>query len=492
MLLREKLYLNYKNSNKEKIKMNKIILAAFLSFIPSMAFAQGTVDSGDTSWLLVSSLLVLMMTIPGLALFYGGLVKRDNVLTTLMQSVGVAVVVSVVWPLIGYSLAFSEGNSFIGGLGNIALENVTSTSTVGTIPESVFVVFQMTFAIITIALLFGAVADRIKFISVLVFTPLWLILVYAPIAHWVWGPGGFIGGIGREGYEGFLGMGEALDFAGGTVVHINSGVAGLIAAIVIGRGIKTRKDPSTQNNLILSVIGTGLLWVGWFGFNAGSALSAGTSAGMAMLVTNSAAGMAAVFWMFFEMIDKGKISVQGTLSGIVAGLVAITPAAGFVDFKASLVIGGVAGVICYLAVTHLKNILKYDDALDVFSLHGVGGIVGAILVGVFANPEIGGAAGALYGDEKRIFAQLLSVVVTLVYSGSVTLILLLIVKTLFGLRVDPRVEYWGLDLAHHGETIAEYNENLPKTYPLGKTPQKKVSVKAKSKPKPKVKAKKKT
>lgn len=440
-----------------------ILLLSFVT-LPNIAIAAENPDSGDTAWLLVSALLVLIMTVPGLALFYGGLVKRDNVLTTLMQSVGVCVVVSVVWPVIGYSLAFTEGNSFIGGLDKMMLSGVTSDSLVGTIPESVFIVFQMTFAVITLALLFGAVADRIKFTSVLIFTPLWLILVYAPVCHWVWGSGGFIGGVDLEGYDGFLGMGEALDFAGGTVVHINSGIAGLIAAVVIGRGLKTRRDPSTSNNLILSVIGTGLLWVGWFGFNAGSALSAGSSAGMAMLVTNSAAGIGALVWMGFELVDKGKISVQGTLSGIVAGLVAITPAAGFVDFGASLIIGGASGGICYLAVSHLKNLLKYDDALDVFSLHGIGGIVGAILVGVFANPDIGGAAGALYGNETRIIAQILSIVVTIAYSGTVTLILLLVIKTLFGLRVDPRVEYWGLDLAHHGETIAEYNENLPKEY----------------------------
>ncbi|NQZ14184.1 MAG: ammonium transporter [Alphaproteobacteria bacterium] len=465
--------------------LKKLSIFLFFLLISSPSYAQANaLDSGDTAWLLVASLLVLMMTVPGLALFYGGLVKRDNVLTTLMQAVGVCVVVSVVWPVIGYSLAFTEGNSFVGGLDKFLLSGVTSDSMTGTIPESVFITFQMTFAVITIALLFGAVADRIKFTSVLIFTPLWLILVYAPVAHWVWGPGGFIGGVDREGYEGFLGMGEALDFAGGTVVHINSGVAGLVAAIVLGRGMKTRRDPSTSNNLILSVIGTGLLWVGWFGFNAGSALSAGTSAGMAMLVTNAAAGIAALVWMLFEMFDKGKISVQGTLSGIVAGLVAITPAAGFVDFGGSLFIGGASGAICYLAVTHLKNILKYDDALDVFGLHGIGGIVGAVLVGVFANPDIGGAAGALYGNETRIFAQILSVVVTMAYSGVVTLILLMVVKTFFGLRVDPQVEYWGLDLAHHGETISEYTENLPDYYKKETTAKKKRPAKKAAKKKP--------
>jgi Amt family ammonium transporter len=443
-----------------------ISLLSLFCLAPSLGWAQTTTtpDSGDTAWLLVSSLLVLMMTVPGLALFYGGLVKRDNILTTLMQAIGVCVVVSVVWPVIGYSLAFTEANGFIGGLDKFMLDGVTPNSLTGTIPESVFIVFQMTFAVITVALLFGAVADRIKFTSVLIFTPLWLLVVYAPIAHWVWGPGGFIGGIGLDGYEGFLGKGDALDFAGGTVVHINSGIAGLIAAIVLGRGMKTRRDPSTPNNLILSVIGTGLLWVGWFGFNAGSALAAGTSAGMAMLVTNSAAGMAAIVWMACEHFGRGKISVQGSLSGIVAGLVAITPAAGFVDFEASLYIGALSGLVCYFAVSHLKDLLKYDDALDVFGLHGVGGIVGAVLVGVFANPEIGGAAGWLYGNSTQVTAQILSVVVTIIYSGVMTLILLLIIRKIFGLRVDPRVEYWGLDLAHHGETIAEYNENLPDIY----------------------------
>lgn len=432
---------------------------------PSVAHAQTGFDSGDTAWMLVSALLVLMMTVPGLALFYGGLVKRDNILSTLIQSVAVAVVVSVVWPVIGYSLAFTEGSMFIGSLDKVMLNGVMPDSAVGTIPETVFIIFQLTFAIITVALLVGAVADRIKFTSLIVFIPIWVIAVYAPIAHWVWGPGGFIGGIDLEGYEGFLGYGEALDFAGGTVVHINSGVAGLVAAIVMGRGMKTRRDPSTPNNLILSVMGTGLLWVGWFGFNAGSSLSAGGGAGYAMLVTNSAAGMAAVAWMALEYLRNGKISVQGTLSGVVAGLVAITPAAGFVDFQASLVIGLVSAVVCYLSVEHLKEKLKYDDALDVFGLHGVGGIVGAILVGVFANPEIGGAAGSLYGDDHRVIAQILSVIVTIVYSGGVTLVILLAIRAVMGIRVDPYVEYWGLDLAHHGESIHEFEAHLPKKLP---------------------------
>lgn len=449
---------------------NFIYFIVLLFLFPSSAFAtEASFDSGDTAWMLVSALLVLMMSVPGLALFYGGLVKRDNVLSTLAQTLAVAVAVSVVWPVIGYSLAFTSDNFFVGGLDKFMLGGITPESAVGTIPETIFIIFQMTFAIITAALLVGAVADRIKFTSLLVFIPIWIIVVYAPIAHWVWGPGGFIGGIDLDEYRGFLGFGEALDFAGGTVVHINSGVAGLIAAIVLGRGMKTRRDPSTSNNLILSIIGTGLLWVGWFGFNAGSALSAGTSAGYAMLVTNSAAGAATLVWMALDHFTKGKMSVQGMLSGVVAGLVAITPAAGFVDFQASLIIGVASSLICYFAVGYLKELLKYDDALDVFGLHGVGGIIGAILVGVFANPEIGGAAGMLYGNDERLIAQILSVLVTALYSGFVTFILLMMIKAIMGLRVSPQVEYYGLDLAHHGETIVEFEEGLPKKLPKTST-----------------------
>ncbi|MCB1532059.1 MAG: ammonium transporter [Alphaproteobacteria bacterium] len=454
-------------------KLFAFTLVGFLT-MAAPAFAQDTgFDSGDTSWMLVSSLLVLMMTVPGLALFYGGLVKRDNVLSTLIQSLAVAAVVSVIWPILGYTLAFTDGSMFIGGLDKFMLAGVTPDSAVGTIPESVFIIFQLTFAIITAALLVGAVADRIKFTSLLIFIPIWIVVVYAPIAHWVWGPGGYIGGIGLDGYEGMFGMGEALDFAGGTVVHINSGVAGLVAAIVLGRGMKTQRDASTSTNLILSVIGTGLLWVGWFGFNAGSALSAGGSAGFAMLVTNVSAGTATVIWMGFEYLHKGKISVQGTLSGVVAGLVAITPAAGFVDFNGALIIGAMSGVICYLAVTYLKELLKYDDALDVFGLHGVGGIVGAVLVGILANPNIGGAAGTAYGNDMRLGAQIISVIMTASYSGVATYILLQVIRALMGLRVSPYVEYWGLDLAHHGETIAEYETHLPKKLPGTPSPKQK-------------------
>lgn len=438
------------------------LIQSFLFSIPLVAMmampalAQDTpaFDSGDTAWMLVSALLVLMMTVPGLALFYGGLVKKDNILATLMQSVAIAAIVSVVWPIIGYSLAFTENNMFIGGLDLLMLNGLTPDSASGTIPESVFIIFQMTFAIITIALLVGAVADRIKFSTVLVFTPLWLILVYAPITHWVWGPGGWIGGIGLEDYEGILGYGEALDFAGGTVVHINSGVAGLVAALVIGRSLNPSQGPSDSSNLVMSVIGAGMLWVGWFGFNAGSALAAGAGAGYAMLVTNAAAGAAAVVWILVEMLHKGgKASVHGAVSGLVAGLVAITPAAGFVDFQGSLILGASSGLFCYVAVTYLKHLLRVDDALDVFALHGIGGIVGAVLVGVLANPDIGGAAGTLYGGEGQLMAQIISIVVVAVYSAVVTAVLLFILRFTIGLRVQPKEEYEGLDLALHGQNV---------------------------------------
>ncbi len=446
------------------LKKTASLLAFSLCLLPALAHAQETAppafNSGDTAWMLVSSLLVLMMTIPGLALFYGGLVKKDNVLATLMQSLAVCAIVSIIWPVLGYSLAFSEGTGFIGGTSKAMLAGVTPQSASGTIPESVFIMFQGTFAIITTALLVGAVADRIKFTSLLVFTPLWVLAVYAPICHWVWGPGGFLGGLGLTGYAGFMGMGTALDFAGGTVVHINSGVAGLVAALIIGRSLRANKNPSTSNNLILSVVGTGLLWVGWFGFNAGSALTAGGLAGHAMLVTNTAAAVAATVWMLIELAHKGKASVQGTTSGVVAGLVAITPAAGFVDFSGALIIGLLAGALCYLTVTYFKSMMKLDDALDVFAIHGIGGIVGALLVGVLANPAIGGAAGLLYGGENQLMAQILSVAVVMIYSGAVTATLLIAINAVMGLRVDPRVEYHGLDVALHGETINEFNEGL--------------------------------
>lgn len=431
-------------------------LAVALAATPALA-QESPINSGDTAWMLVSSLLVLMMVVPGLALFYGGLVKRDSVLATLMQTVAVCCIVSILWPAIGYSLAFTEGFGFVGGFEKYMLNGITPASIAGaapTIPETVFIVFQLTFAAITTALLFGSIADRVKFSAVAIMAPLWLLFVYVPIAHWVWGAGGFLGGVGRSDYAGFLGFGNALDFAGGTVVHINSGVAGLVAALVLGRGLNFENQQSTSNNLVMSVIGTGLLWVGWFGFNAGSAVSAGTGAGMAMLVTNTAAATAGIAWMLVEWASRGKPSVAGILSGVVAGLVAITPASGFVGFEASLAIGVAAGVVCYWACAELKKKLRYDDSLDVFGIHGVGGIIGAILTGVFASTEINAAgSGFIDGNGKQVIAQIISVLIVAAYSGIVTFIILKVTNAIVGLRVTPDVEHSGLDMALHGEQL---------------------------------------
>lgn len=450
-----------------RLKGLPVIAAAIAALAPAAARAQeaaaeaatavepvSNLNSGDTAWMLTASLLVLMMSVPGLALFYGGLVKKDNVLATLMQTLAVVAIVSVLWPVIGYSLAFTEGNGFVGGLEKALLAGILPGTESGTIPETVFIMFQMTFAAITTALLLGSIADRIRFSAVLLFAPLWMIVVYAPVAHWVWGPGGFIGGIGVEGFTGIGGFGAALDYAGGTVVHINSGIAGLVAALVLGRSIDFGNKQSTSNNLVMSVIGTGLLWVGWFGFNAGSALTSGANAGMAMLVTNTAAAMACIVWILVELAHKGKASVAGACSGVVAGLVAITPASGFVGFGASLVIGAAAGVLCYGACTYLKARLKYDDSLDVFGIHGMGGIVGALLTGVFASPEINAAGiGLLAGNPGQVMAQLISIIVTMAYSGIATLVLLKAVNMVVKLRVAPEVEKDGLDVALHGESL---------------------------------------
>lgn len=410
-------------------------------------------NSGDTAWMLTSSLLVLMMTVPGLALFYGGLVARNNVLATLMQSVAICCIVSILWPVIGYTLAFTDGTGWAGGMSKAMLAGITPSTLSGTIPETVFIMFQGTFAIITCALLVGSVANRIKFSAICIMAPLWLLLVYAPICHWVWGPGGFIGGIGRTD-PGLFGFGYALDFAGGSVVHINSGIAGLVAALVLGKGLHYESQQSTPTNLIQSVLGTGLLWVGWFGFNAGSALTAGTGAGMAMLVTNSAAAAAGIAWMVAEWMAHGKPSVTGTLSGVVAGLVAITPASGFVGFSGSLIIGFSAGIICFLACAKLKKVLRYDDSLDVFGIHGVGGIVGCILTGIFATNTVNPlGSGYVDGNSKQVIAQLISAGIVAVYSGVMTYVILKVVGLVVGLRVSEEVEENGLDMALHGEAV---------------------------------------
>jgi len=405
--------------------------------------APPSVDSGDTAWLLTSTALVLMMTIPGLALFYGGMVRKKNVLTCIMQSFAITCLVTVIWMVVGYSLAFTEGSPYVGGLSKAFLNGIAIDSVSGTIPESLFMTFQMTFAIITPALIAGAFADRMKFSAMMLFMGAWSILVYSPICHWVWGP------------DGFLGADGVLDFAGGTVVHINAGVAGLVCAIVLGKRLGYGTEPLPPHNLVLSVIGASLLWVGWFGFNAGSAVSAGFGAGMAMAVTQIATAAAGLSWMFTEWALKGKPSVLGIISGAVGGLVAITPAAGFVDPMGALIIGLIAGVACYIGATSLKHAMGYDDSLDVFGVHGVGGIVGAILTGVFAKAAIGGEgkSGLIDGNPGQIITQLEGIGYTIVYCAVATFIILKVVDLIVGLRVDTDVEREGLDINLHGEVV---------------------------------------
>ncbi len=400
-----------------------------------------TLNAGDTAWMLTSTALVLMMTIPGLALFYGGMVRKKNVLATVMQSFAITCLITIIWAVVGYSLAFSEGSSFVGGFGRLFLGGMGVDTLSGTIPESVFMVFQMTFAIITPALITGAFADRMKFSAMLWFMGLWSVLVYSPICHWVWGPGGWLGDKG------------ILDFAGGTVVHINAGIAGLVCALVLGKRVGYGKEAMAPHNLTLTVTGAALLWVGWFGFNAGSELAADGRAGMAMAVTQIATAAAALGWMFAEWLGKGKPSVLGIASGAVAGLVAITPASGFVGPMGSIVIGLVAGVVCYWGATSLKNALGYDDSLDAFGVHGIGGIVGAILTGVFALKSVGGTAGLLEGNAGQVWTQTLGVLATLVYSGVLSFVILKVIDAVIGLRVEQDAEREGLDVALHGERI---------------------------------------
>ncbi len=433
--------------------------AAFLSLAaaPALAGDEAKVDTGDAAWMLVSTALVLMMTVPGVALFYAGMVRKKNVLATMMQSFSICALVSVLWMVAGYSLAFGEGNAWIGDfsrffLGGLA-ENWDKPFTLGsgdaavatTIPESVFLMFQMTFAIITGALITGAVADRMKFSALLVFVGLWTLLVYSPIAHWVWHPNGWIFELG------------ALDFAGGTVVHINAGVAGLVAAIVLGKRIGYGSENLSPYNLGFAVIGAALLWVGWFGFNAGSAFgSSGGRAGMAMLVTQIAAAAAVLSWLTAEWIGKGKPSVLGAISGAVAGLVAITPAAGFVLPGSALIIGLVAGVAGYWGATALKHALKYDDSLDAFGVHGICGIVGALLVGFLAYGPLSATTALPEGSSggmEQFIKQVIAVAATMAYTAVATWILLKITDVIVGLRVTEEEEREGLDVALHGERI---------------------------------------
>lgn len=432
-----------------------LLLFAAASLLPGLALAEEAAeavgpDSGDTAWMLTATALVLLMTIPGLSLFYAGMVRQKNALSVLMQCFAITALMSVLWMVYGYSLAFDTTGmeagtvnlaSFVGGLGNAFMANITLDSLVGTIPESVFATFQMTFAIITPALIVGAFAERMKFSALLLFSVLWFTLVYAPMTHMVWsGDGALMWDWG------------VLDFAGGTVVHINAGIAGLVAAIMIGKrkGFPTTAMP--PHSLALTVIGASLLWVGWFGFNAGSAVSAGSSAGMAMLVTQIATAAAALAWMFSEWSSHGKPSALGIVSGAVAGLVAITPASGTVGPIGALAIGIAAGVLCFLASTKMKRALGYDDSLDVFGVHAVGGIVGAVLTGVFAFPALGGVwdpGEATIGGQ--VWVQVKSVLFTVVFTGVLSAVILKVVDLTVGLRVTSEQETEGLDLSLHDE-----------------------------------------
>ncbi len=428
-----------------ELTLSRPLLAVLLTILPLSVFAQEepALSAGDTAWMLTATALVLFMTIPGLSLFYAGLVRSKNVLSVLMQCFAIACMMSILWALYAYSIAFSDGgamNAWIGGLEKAFLSGVTVDALSGTIPESLFMTFQMTFAIITPALIVGAFAERMKFSAMLIFMALWVTLVYAPIAHWVWG-GGWIGEMG------------ALDFAGGTVVHINAGVAALMAALVLG---KRKGYPGTAmppHNLGLTVVGASMLWVGWFGFNAGSELAADGTAGMAMTVTQLATAAAALTWMFAEWINHGKPSVLGIATGAVAGLVAITPASGTAGPMGALAIGFAGGLFAFIAATKVKHWFGYDDSLDVWGVHGVAGIVGAILTGVFAAPALGGAglADGVSGIGAQVWIQFLSVMATLVYGGVVSLLILLVLKATIGLRVNEEQETEGLDIALHDE-----------------------------------------
>ncbi len=409
-------------------------------------------NSGDTAWMLTSVALVLMMTIPGLGLFYGGMVRKKNVGDTVMTSFAVTCLVTVLFACITYSLSFTGGSPYIGGLSRAFLQGIVSDIAKGagnpnslapTIPETVYMCFQMTFAIITPALIAGAFAERMKFSAMLWFIGLWAVFVYAPIAHWVWGPDGFMNSANSDGLL------KVLDFAGGTVVHLNSGTAGLMCAICLGR----RKDTGPAHNMVLTFIGASLLWVGWFGFNAGSAVTAGLQAGMAMAVTQIATATAALAWMFVEWAMRGKPTVIGICTGAVAGLVAITPASGFVGPAGSLAIGAAAGIVCYWGCTGLKHMFGYDDALDAFGVHAVGGAAGAILTGVFAIEQYGGTAGLIEGNAAQVINQIEGVAIVFIYDVIVSLIILQVINFTIGLRVSKDVETEGLDISLHGEVV---------------------------------------
>ncbi|WP_386691632.1 MULTISPECIES: ammonium transporter [unclassified Lonepinella] len=426
-----------------------LIVGVFISPVMAMASTEewlrplSELDSGDTTWVMVSAILVLFMTLPGLALFYAGMVRKKNVLATMMQSLAVACLIGVIWFSFGYSLAFTENTGFLGGTDRFFLQGLALFSekelgtiypSAGTIPEAVFMIFQMAFAIIAGAIITGAFAERMKFSALLLFVGFWSLFIYVPTAHWVWGP------------DGWLASDGVLDYAGGTVIHINAGVAGLVASIMIGKRVGYGREVMAPHNLVLTLIGMAMLWVGWFGFNAGSALAADARAGMALATTQVATIGAALTWILVEVALKHKPSALGLASGAIAGLVGITPAAGFVSIQSALFIGIITSAICYFAATKLKYWLGYDDTLDAFGIHGVGGIVGAILTGVFVSTDIS-------GTDTTLWLQIESVLITVAYSAVGSFIILKIIDKTIGLRVDYDDERKGLDLVLHGERI---------------------------------------
>ena len=429
---------------KMNIITNRILTLITLigiSLLPNIGYAESSELSGaNTAWILTSTALVLFMTIPGLAFFYGGLVRNKNVLSVLMQCFALTCLVSIMWVVVLYGLAFGDGgslNSIIGSFDQIFMSGLTNESLSGDIPESVFAMFQLTFAIITPALIVGGFAERMKFSSMLLFSTLWMIFVYAPICHMVWG-GGWLGNLG------------VMDFAGGTVVHVNAGIAALVAAVMLRERKGFPSTPMPPHNLTMTVAGASMLWVGWFGFNAGSALAADQSAGMAMLVTHIGAAAGSLSWMGREWMKQGKPSVLGIVTGMVAGLGTITPASGFVGPMGALFIGVSAGLICYEATQYIKKVLKIDDSLDVFPVHGVGGILGTILTGVFASASFGGM-GLENSISTQVFIQIIGVVFTIIWCGFFTYIILKLVDNLLGLRISEEEEETGIDLAEHGE-----------------------------------------
>lgn len=446
-------------------RLKNYFLIGLLFLMPMHAYGatvvSPTLDTGDTAWMLISATLVLMMTIPGLALFYAGMVRKKNVLATMMQSFAICCMMSILWVVIGYSLVFTTGTPYIGNLSQFMLNGIlehfhfgidkgfvlgadTAAPVMMTIPQSVYVVFQMTFIIISVAILVGSAAERIKFSALCVFCILWGLLSYVPIAHWVWSPDGWLASLG------------AIDFAGGTVVHINAGVAGLVCAIMIGKRIGIGKSDLSPHNVGYAVIGASLLWVGWFGFNAGSALGANGRAGMAMLVTQVAAASGGIGWMCIEWIKRKKPTVLGIVSGAVAGLVVITPAAGFVLPGPAILMGFIGGIACFWSCSYLKHKLGYDDSLDAFGVHGIGGIIGAILTGVFAFGPLSATEADPAGISASIslvIAQIEAVAVTIIWSGGISWILLTVIDKVIGLRVDPDDERLGLDMSLHNEQI---------------------------------------